>query len=62
MTVPTRPANQTERERVHEPGIQSEYVPPTLVRLGTLSEVTLGGDVGFDPDAHGTAGQLGNLS
>ena len=37
------------------------YVPPRLVSLGTLAELTLGGDVGPSSDGFGNAGAAGSL-
>ena len=46
---PVAPAGQT-----------SPYVPPSIERLGTLAELTRGGDVGPD-DGLGGAGDGGSL-
>ena len=39
---------------------ETEYTAPTIVRLGSLTELTLGGTVGAD-DGNGGAGDSGSL-
>ena len=40
--------------------VQAAYEPPTIVRLGTLAELTQGGDTGLD-DGTGGAGDTGSV-
>lgn len=54
--VSTSTGSSTESEEQHS----SEYLPPRLVRLGSLAELTLGGSNGPD-DGFGGAGDEGSV-
>jgi hypothetical protein len=65
--MPTKAADQATSAHACAPVVdrcapQSDYEPPTLVKLGTLTELTLGGDVPPNDDGYGDAGVTGTTS
>ena len=57
-----RPCRETGGSRSGSPARGAgAYVSPRLVSLGTLAELTLGGDVGSNSDGFGNAGAAGSL-
>ncbi len=58
--VQTRSAHDEYATRASVAIDPQDYVPPQLARLGTLSELTLGGGNGLD-DGLGAAGDEGSV-
>jgi hypothetical protein len=61
MTSPQQTAGTTQSdEQVAGRATESAYEPPAIRRLGTLSELTLGGGSGPN-DGFGGAGAMGSI-
>ena len=54
-----RQQEHTEYLRPRPPTTPAAYSPPVIVRLGTLAELTRGGNTGFD-DVLGDSGDQGS--